>query len=300
VFRCTIPEGPEVKISAELIKPLVLNQSIIQVIIHPNSRYKTSNPEGYERFIKSLEDEHKLSDLKSQSSLLDKDFSCVRIVDVNCKGKFMYWTFSNGWYMFCTFGMSGQWSPKKGKHPCITFMIHPEPWMSSCSTVTFNDPRHFGTIKFTNDKSELLNKLNDELGWDPFTPLTKYFITNKLKNSSKPIGQVLMDQSVFAGVGNYIRAEALYAAKISPWRAANVMKQDDIDTLCTAIADVMSESYKYQGATIKTYKDAYGAEGKYSSCFKIYGKKKDPLGNQIIKEDTPDKRTIHWCPTVQK
>jgi formamidopyrimidine-DNA glycosylase len=65
------------------------------------------------------------------------------------------------------------------------------------------------------------------------------------------------------------------------------------------LVDVMKESYKYQGATILTYKDAYGAEGKYSSCFKVYGQKTDPLGNKIVTEETPDKRTIHWCPTIQ-
>ncbi|CAM6003615.1 unnamed protein product [Sphagnum balticum] len=40
----------------------------------------------------------------------------------------------------------------------------------------------------------------------------------------------------------------------------------------------MKDSYAHQGATILTYKDAYGAEGKYSSCFKVYGKERDPLG----------------------
>jgi formamidopyrimidine-DNA glycosylase len=108
-----------------------------------------------------------------------------------------------------------------------------------------------------------------------------------------------MDQSIFAGVGNYIRAEALYLAKISPWRQANLMKKEEVVTLCQALADVMNESYSHQGATILTYKDAYGAEGKYSSCFKVYGQATDPLGNPIIKEETPEGRTIHWCPTIQ-
>ncbi|CAM6003616.1 unnamed protein product [Sphagnum balticum] len=90
--------------------------------------------------------------------------------------------------------------------------------------MVFNDPRHFGTIKFTHKKADLDAKLK-ELGWDPLAyPYDTHerFITSRLasaKYANKTIGEVLMNQSLFAGVGNYIRAEALYEAGISPWRA---------------------------------------------------------------------------------
>jgi formamidopyrimidine-DNA glycosylase len=61
----------------------------------------------------------------------------------------------------------------------------------------------------------------------------------------------------------------------------------------------MQESYQHQGATISTYKTVYGAEGKYSTLFKVYGQKQDSAGRKIIKQQTPDKRTIHWCPEIQ-
>ena len=79
-----------------------------------------------------------------------------------------------------------------------------------------------------------------------------------------------------------------------------LLSDSEIDELCQSIINVMKDSYKYQGATIQTYKTAYGAEGKYTSFFKVYGKKTDPLGNKVVKETTPDKRTIHWCPAMQK
>jgi formamidopyrimidine-DNA glycosylase len=195
--------------------------------------------------------------------------------------------------------MSGQWSPITGKHPCLTFQFE-----DGSKQVVFNDPRHFGTIKFTNNPKDLKEKL-DSLGWDPLGRSfedNKRFIVDHLrcsKYSTKCIGEVLMDQSLFAGVGNYIRAEALYRAKISPWRLARDLTDDEITTLGQSVVYVMQESYQHQGATILTYKDAYGAEGKYSSCFKVYGKKADPLGNTIKKEITPDKRSIHWCPAIQ-
>ncbi len=281
MFRCSIPEGVEVKLSADVIRPLVVDKTVIAAYTTDNSRYKGNN---------------------SRLGIAYKDFTDfnseyptkVKAVDVH--GKFMYWTFTESYYMFCTFGMTGQWSPIKGKHPCFVFDF------DDGSHIYFNDPRHFGTIHFTDKAQELIDKLN-KLGWDPLQGKSSLLwerICKICSHSKKPIGQLLMDQSVFAGVGNYIRAEALYLAKISPWRQCNSLTQREIESLCQNIIDVMQESYKYQGATILTYKTVYGEEGRYSSFFKVYGQKFDPLGNQIVKENTPDGRTIHWCPTIQK
>ena len=277
-----MPEGPEVKLSADLIRPLVVGKRVINAFPGNRSRYATSSPDGFSSFLETISKEE------------------VRVEEVNVRGKFMYWKFSNGWCLMNSFGMSGQWSPKEGKHPSFGFYFSNNPPTIE-STIYFNDPRHFGTIKFTNSSKELNQKL-EELGWDPLEmPLDKNlkWITFQLAKSSKSIAEVLMDQGLFSGVGNYIRAEALYACKLSPWRKANQLSQDEIKALCQAIVDVMQESYQHQGATIHTYKTAYGEEGKYATLFKVYGQKKDPLGNKIIKQQTPDKRTIHWCPDIQ-
>lgn len=285
-----MPEGVEVKLSAENIRPLVEGKQVSRVVVGNQSRYSSTKPEGLDDFLKSFREEHNLINVVND----------CKVVSVKTQGKFMYWEFSTGWYMFCTFGMTGQWSPKEGKHVCLNIRMYDD--KSNISHIYFNDPRHFGTIKFVEGKDQLNAKLA-ELGWDPLQDdLTKYspWLIGELAKTAKPIGQVLMDQSLFAGVGNYIRAEALYLAKMSPWKSANQLSKNDAENLFQACIDVMQTSYQYQGATIQTYKTAYGEEGRYSSCFKVYGKKTDPLGNKITKEDTPDKRTIHWCPDVQK
>ena len=280
-----MPEGVEVKISSELIGPIVQGRKVVHVSVTPNSRYAGKLPEG-------------LSDFQ----LAAKGNANPTLVEsIKTKGKLMYWTFNNGWHMLCTFGMSGQWSETEGNHPCL-IVQHADPNNPTDEKeIVFNDPRHFGTIKFSNRSKDLTSKLN-ELGWDPLhdsLPTYLSWLTKSIQKSSKPIGQLLMDQGIFAGVGNYIRAEALYLAKISPWRKGSSLSTTEITTLCESIVTVMNESYSYQGATILTYKDSYGNEGRYTSCFKVYGQDKDPLGNAIVKETTPEGRSIHWCPTIQ-
>lgn len=270
-----MPEGPEVKLSADVIRPLIINKTVTNALPSLSGRYYSENPDGFSDFWKHIQNP-------------------CEVKEVGVRGKFMWWTFSGDYHMFSTYGMTGQWSPKRGKHPCFIFQFGNE-------EMVFNDPRHFGTIKFVQGQDKLTKKLS-ELGWDPLAmPLDKNlnWIKAQLSRTSSPIAEVLMDQSVFAGVGNYIRAEALYSCKLSPWRPSNRLSQDEINTLCKSIVDVMQESYNHQGATIQTYKTVYGEEGRYSTLFKVYGRQKDPLGNNIATKKTKDKRTIYWCPTVQ-
>lgn len=275
-----MPEGVEVKISADLIKPLVIGKTIKASYSTANSRYGDSRANNNQELGMDL---NKLA------------VNSFKVNAVKVKGKFMFWELDNYTYMMCTFGMSGQWSPIQGKHPCFVFEF------TDGTSIYFNDPRHFGTIKFV-ESFALLNAKLSSLGWDPLSEdwnkWSKY-ITNQIQISHKPIGELLMNQKFFAGVGNYIRAEALYSAKISPWRVGNKLNSNEIDLLAESIVKVMKESYDHQGATISTYKDSYGKEGKYSSCFKVYGQKSDPLGHNIIKETTPEGRSIHWCPNMQ-
>jgi formamidopyrimidine-DNA glycosylase len=278
-----MPEGVEVRISAETIKPLVQNRIIEWIEFPPTSRYQNEQPEGFKEFAKHF-------------SFQDKAFAC-EVLDVRTKGKFMYWSIADNWYVFITFGMSGQLSPQRGKHVCMKIALDDAPLR-----LYFNDPRHFGTIKFIKGKGNLDKKLN-ELGWDPLIAdfaQYKYNIINKIRGSTKTIAQLLMDQSIFAGVGNYIKSESLYDSQISPWRLGNSLSIVEIESLCAAIINVMRTSYIHQGATIKTYKTIYGERGTFSNFFKVYGRKSDPKGNKIISETTPDKRTTHWVPDVQK
>ena len=117
-------------------------------------------------------------------------------------------------------------------------------------------------------------------------------------------GKVALVTGASRGIGRTIAIELAKAgAKVAVNYSGSEQKAnevvDEIKALGQAIVDVMQESYQYQGATIHTYKTVYGEEGNYSTLFKVYGQKQDPLGNKIIKQQTPDKRTIHWCPDIQ-
>lgn len=261
-----------------------------KILTFSTGRYAANLPEGLKEFHNSFRE---LTDIGYMVS------SC-KIVDVQTKGKLMYWTFDNGWYMLCTFGMTGQWSATGEKHACLSVRLYDIDSKKDVS-VYFNDPRHFGTIKFIKGLDSLNKKL-DSLGPDMLSASPSVLIFTKIiiNQKNKTIAEVLMNQKYISGVGNYVKAEALYRAGISPWHKCSLLTPDKIVKLRDSIIAVLQESYQAQGATLATYKTVSGEKGSFAEKFRVYGKDKDPLGNQVISEETPDKRTSWWVPSIQK
>ena len=133
-------------------------------------------------------------------------------------------------YILHTYGLTGKWGLAEEKNSRISFTIKDN---NSTYKLYFTDPRNFGTIKITSDKTILDEKLNS-LGLDfletsftetDFFNRIKKYIHKKNGSLSRPrakreVVKVLMDQTdkngLGSGIGSYLAVEILYHAKISP------------------------------------------------------------------------------------
>ena len=110
-----------------------------------------------------------------------------------------------------------------------------------------------------------------------------------------------------------MKAEILYLSKLSPKRKCNSLSSEDAGRLNDIIRITIRDSYASGGSTMQTYVDMYGKTGSFNPrlaygvvkgevCggFAVYKRKTDPLGNKVISENTKDKRTTWWVPSVQK
>ena len=125
------------------------------------------------------------------------------------------------------------------------------------------------------------------------------FIRQLRQKPAWTLAKVLMDQSIVAGIGNYIKADSLWLARLSPHRKICDTLDEELRILNACIKRVMRESFQNGGATIQSYKDVKGNADNYGNNFLIYNRQQDPDGNEIIRETTEDKRTTHWVPKVQ-
>lgn len=265
-----MPEGPECYLNARLLDKQVKGKALTGAITHPTGRYSRSEPPGCAKFFHTGRQP-------------------IKINQVVSRGKLIYWLLDSDYVLASTLGMTGQWAFNPTKHLCLTFTL------DDGSFIYFNDQRHFGTISFipTTD----LNKKIKGLQWDPLRDSS--LNSPPFPRTEQPIGDYLLNQKYFSGVGNYIRAEALYRAKINPWTPSCQLDPTQYQELLRAVTKIMTESLAAQGASFKTYRDANGDAGNFASFFQVYGQKTDPLGNPIERTEMPGGRTIHWVPAIQ-
>lgn len=267
-----MPEGPEVKkVGVSLAKRL--SNKRIESIEIVSGRYTKKSPSG----------------LSEISQLLP-----IRIIGCGVHGKFIYFICEDEWSIWNTLGMTGTWSPVENKYTRLKIKVDD-------GYVFYNDMRNFGTIKFVRGKFNLINKLKS-LGPDMLSdpPNDEVFISRLKKKPNWSLAKVLMDQSVVSGVGNYIKADALWLAELSPKRLVKNCSPSELANLNKSIQSIMNVSYENGGATIKSYTNFEGEIGRYSERMLVYGQKEDPKGNKVIREQTEDGRTTHWVPSIQK
>jgi len=101
------------------------------------------------------------------------------------------------------------------------------------------------------------------------------------------ISDTLMNQDIFPGVGNIIKNESLYLAKINPNRKLSSFSESEINKILESIRNFSLKFYRMD----KT--------GNYS--FNVYNKDVCPNGEKIVKKELGKlKRMSMWCPKLQK
>ena len=235
--------------------------------------------------VKVLSGRYLKKPIKNLNILVDKE-----IQSFDCKGKFI-WIDLDDVIIFNTLGMTGNWSREKSKHSRVEFTFYEN------DTLYFNDIRNFGTFQ-VKTRSDLEKKLKS-IGPDMLSDPPDDFIPRLRKYNHKNICEVIMNQKVISGVGNYIKAESLWYSRINPHASIKDLTDKNLETLDKAIRFVINKSYEEQGASIQSYYTFEGESGSATQGFVVYGKDKDYNGHQVIKETTLDKRTTHWVKNRQ-
>ena len=276
-----MPEGPEVKKTVDGLRHAVENREV-HSLTPMTGRYSRKDFPGFGDFC---------------------DYYPRLVTGVGCKGKFIYFLFANGSSLWNTLGMTGYWSQTERKHSRLRLWIKEDGQEERRGDLLFyNDMRNFGTFKYVKTHEELekkLSSLGPDLLSDPPSFQGFKACLLKGKRAEKTIAENIMNQSVVSGVGNYLKAEILYDCKISPHRVCSELSDTDLKRILDSSVRISRLSYESGGATIRNYRDTSGGKGVYTRRFAVYNQESDPLGNEVIREVTKDKRTTHWVPSLQ-
>lgn len=282
-----MPEVAEVAVTAQILNELLAFKTL-DCFRFTAGRYERQVPTDYFSFIEHLP---------------------MMVTNVCSKGKFMWFELTNkanlSWYVWNTFGLTGKWSTKEVSYTkaVLTF---------GHLKIYFSDMRNFGTFTFNDSTSKLNTKLNT-LGPDFLK--NEHFNLDKVSKYNLPIVKLLMDQKkIGSGLGNYLVAEILYRAAISPYRTGTSLTTDELVKLTYFIKYVVKLAYARNCTGYMRYLRSMPTVTKINyhptihlgnDCFQflVYRKKLDPNGNEVIGSKIVGSknayRTTYWVPNVQ-
>jgi len=284
-----MPEGVEICILSQYLKSKLKGRNIDKITVL-SGKYTRTPIKGIDEFKKST------------------------ILDIKSKGKMLYFILSNDTYITMSFGLSGWLYFHKDDNSRIKMSISNN-YNNNKYKLYYDDPMNFGNMAIYHSKKEF-DKILDGLAPDFLQTDFDHNIFKPYLSKPAILGNILVDQhKIGSGIGNYLLAEILYDAKLSPHRKMNSLTITELKQLTKSIKYIMKLSY-YNNPT-EYIADDYIANHKkcidnsnplcpdfHSNIvldknakfvYNVYGKEYDNLGNKVIKDKTVNKgKTVHW------
>lgn len=277
-----MPELPEVETVRRVLSQVLEGRQIIAAEFPPDSIVQANLPDG---------------------SLLD---ACVgaRVERVGRRGKFWWLELDRKPWLFGHLGMAGwirelgcdsirlrehgnaPFEDETGRPRFLKMLLEAE----TGRRVAMTDGRRLSRLWLGDGPSEALPKLGPDMLLEPWSVDE---LGRRLQGRSAPIKALLLDQTLFCGVGNWIADEVLYQAGIAPQRPAGELSATELDRLLVSLADVLKRAVDV-GANSDGYPKSWLFHYRWGGA-----KGQETVEGAAIQRQTVGGRTTAWVPTRQ-
>ena len=125
----------------------------------------------------------------------------------------------------------------------------------------------------------------------------------RITKSRRPIGALLMDQTVIAGVGNVYRNELLYRHRIDPYRIGTHIDEAEFDAMWTDLVELMKVGFRRGKIIVMRPEDDHGLPSYAPDRPRtyVYRRAGEPcrVCGTTIRTAELEGRNVFWCPTCQ-
>lgn len=255
-------------------------------------------PKDFEKFRKEIK-EKKIEKIwrRGKNIIFDLSENKSLLVHQKLTGHLLLgkWEFKNGKWQSKISGPLTDDPMNKFLH--LVFFLN-NGWMLALS-----DLRKFAKVELWKSDELLNSKEFTSLGPEP---LEKDFTFEKFKKIFKKkkgkIKQVLMDQTVIAGIGNIYSDEILWEAKVHPLKQVQQLNEEELKTIYQVMKRILKKAIELKGESFSDYRRPSGGKGEFDKARKVYrreGEKCYRCGS-IIKKIKIGGRPAHFCPACQK
>lgn len=265
-----MPEGPEVETVVRTLEKQIQGNQIIELTV------------CYPKIIDSD---------NFYENVINKTFKSF-----SRKGKFLILGLNDG-YLVVHLRMEGKFyidtNDVMDKHTHVRFKLDDGRYLK------YHDTRKFGRLGFVNDlrNHKGLNNLGPDVLDSSFN---LNYLKSKLSNRTIPIKQVLLDQTVVAGIGNIYANEILFRARIHPNQPASTLSSIKMNRIIKHAKEVIQEAIAMGGTTIRSYTSSLNVHGRFDQVLNVHTKDICPICLNPIKKIYINKRGTYYCPHCQK
>lgn len=256
-----MPEGPEIRYLVEKIRPKIINKTLVEVTALSKRKVRLPNR--------------------------------GKIVDVWSKGKLMILE-TRKYFIHIHLGITGWLDFKEGDY--TKYILY----FSGTKLKLFLDSkRKFSKITVVKPKTHY--RKIDKLGIDILTKdfTIKQFMY-RIMYSRQSVSRFMLDQSIFSGIGNYIRNESLYLSKIHPEAKTDRLESKQIKLLFKNILYVTYSMLLtwFKLDRIKIPNDIKQLilsvpRTRVPYVYHVYGKERDLKGNKVTLTTVAGRKTYY-------
>jgi len=271
-----MPEGPEIRLAADKIAKVLVDKPI-------------------ESFFFGLPDLRRF----------EEELASSYVIAIETRGKALLTHFANGLSVYSHNQLYGRWYvvkrdrlPSTGRslRMAIHTIDHSALLYSASDISVWETP---GLLEHP-----FLAKLGPDILSEDLTWRQVAGLLSSLKFRNRGVGAFYLDQSFVAGIGNYLRSEILFFAKVNPWAKPSQLSTKQLNLLAKATLEVSRRSYKTKGLTnlaprVSALKKMGLTRGQFRhAVFARQSQACYDCGSDIIKDNVASRR-LYWCPACQ-
>lgn len=228
-----------------------------------------------------------------------------RVVSVQAYGKAMLIRFSNDLSIYSHNQLYGTWMIRKAhNYPDTKRQLRLAIHTAQKSALLYSA----SDIAVLSDVEVAVHPFLSRLGPDVLDPVTtveqvRDRLTDK-RFRRRGLTILLLDQGFLSGLGNYLRSEVLFVAKVHPSCRPIDCMPEQLDRLAEAAISVTQQSYATKGITNDlTIADRLKQQGipRWAYRHWVFNREGRPCfvcGTEIVKAEMGGRR-IYYCPTCQ-
>ena len=272
-----MPELPEIETICRTLSPVIRGRTIVHVqVLERRLRIPVA--------------------LDFESALVGKG-----VRDVQRKGKYILIRLEAGVVWVIHLGMTGKLI-YLGEHRPRVPHDHIIVRFKTGDELRFHDPRRFGLTVVLRGRELYRWRSLSSLGVDPLgVQWNGPYLYSVIRNSKRRIRDLLLDQTVVAGLGNIYANETLFRAGVRPMRRARTIGAKLAEQVAEVVPKLLREAIRWGGTSFSDYRDGRDRKGKFQNRLKVYNRQGQPCRecSGKIKRVLIGNRSAFYCPNCQ-